>query len=77
MAQVLDSAAVFRDRVRGLQLDEFWDGFVAQGWCTHGTWAFSSTYVPGAIDGEPFDLVVETLTSDRNHMKKAALRRLF
>ena len=52
----IDSVATFKARVQVLQLGAYWDKFVASGWETYGTFAFSCMATPGAMDQAASDI---------------------
>ena len=78
MSAVLESEAIFEERVTAMGLADFLEGFKRLGWGTHGTFAYSSSYVPGAVDDSKFvqDVVIPLLERD-DHPKKSLVRRLF
>eukprot|EP00972_Heterocapsa_arctica_P091868 13549364-Heterocapsa_arctica.AAC.1 len=47
------------------------------GFGTMGDFAFSSAYVPGAANEEPFLRVIERITNTQDPIGKPAFRRLF
>ena len=79
MAFVIDSAACFEERLNDLSLGSLAASFNHAGWTTFGTFATSSSWVPGQPSGyETFKTdVVERLTGNRDHETAGALRRLF
>lgn len=76
---VTTSAAAFRARALELGLtEEHIDRLVARGFSTFGELAFSSSYTPGHASDAPFvAAVIIPVLGDAEHVKQAALRRLF
>ena len=68
---VLDSKALFAECLDALGLSELRDDLVAKGWGTHGTFAYASSYTPGAADDSKFveDVVVPLLGSAEHPQK--------
>jgi hypothetical protein len=77
-SSMIDSEACFEQRVRELELEQCLPRLRELNWTTHGKFAFSSDFVPGAGDGGMFvrDVVVPALGRD-DHPDKYALKRLF
>ena len=75
----LDSEAVFRGRLKAAGLSS--DGVeivVGAGWRNLGSFAFSSSYSPGAPDDGPFlrDVVQRVFGANATATQTAALRRV-
>ena len=71
----LDSVAVFSARVTELGLGRLLPAFTAQGWSTHGSFAFASAYTPGGEEPVFEAEIVRPLSTDPRH--RPPLRRLF
>jgi hypothetical protein len=72
----VDSIAVFRARVVAMNLESFWDNFVATGWTTYGSLAFSCSYIPGSSDAEFVAVVIPAITGTTTSPFDATIRRL-
>ena len=90
MATLLDSAAVFRARVRQFDLDGLWEAFGENGWHSWGNFAVSTSWTPGTPDDSEFQKgVVQILLGSMPHpamcagsfsdfaARKVKLKRLF
>lgn len=67
---VVESQAIFAERLEALNLAELCDAFVEKGWATYGSSAYSSAYTPGSADDAPFlrDVVVPLFGSTDHGM---------
>ena len=90
MATLLDSAAVFRARVRQFGLDDLWDAIGDNGWQSWGNFAVATSWTPGTPDDSEFQsCVVQILLGPAPHpplladsfaefaAKRVKLKRLF
>ena len=79
MSSALDSTAVFRDRCRQLTItDAVLQSLLAAGLDTMSKFAFSSSFVPGGIDDQPFVNMITAACGGvaPNAGQMALLRRL-
>ena len=72
---VVDSTGVFYARLAALGLSGLKENFDAQGWNTHGSFAFSCSFNPGAENAELQSDVIPLLTGG-NQVFDARVRRL-
>ena len=76
--QTLTSKAVFKAKLKKLDLLGSLNDFVRLGWDTLGKFAFAGNYTPGKPDDTPFvNEVVIPLFGKDNPPEKAALRQLY
>jgi hypothetical protein len=77
MAGLLDSVAAFETRVNAVGLGDKWEDMKKLGWTTYASFAFSSSYTPGAVDDAPFlKGVVVKLLGAEDDIRVPSLRRL-
>lgn len=79
MAAFVDSTAVFAGRARAIGLpQQVIDEMTNRGMTTIATFAYGTTYVPGAADDTPLrEQIIVPLLGNPNHILAPTLRRLF
>ena len=77
--KVLESKAVFLGRAKYMGLsDVTMAALERRNWATLGSFAFSSSYIPGSGDDKAFrDLVLTPVLGSADHIEASALRRFF